>query len=64
MALSRDISTGGMSLIHTEEVQDKLLVVELPITPGQKTQVVLEVLRCRSIGQFYEVGGRFVSKLL
>ena len=63
VAVTRDISTGGISFIHTCPVNDKLLALELVNREGEKIQVVMEVVRCTNSGRYYEVGGRLVAKL-
>ena len=64
MAISRDISTDGMSFIHTRNVNDEYLALELVSRDGgDEMQVLMKVLRCETVGRFYEVAGRFVKKL-
>jgi len=62
-SLVRDISKSGISLIHTEPVDAPHVVVELPMANGTKVQLVVQVLRRRSIGPYFEVGGRFITKV-
>lgn len=64
VALTRDISSGGIAMYHTRDVAEKFLALELIAPSGDKLRVLLEVLRCRPAGLFYEIAGRFVSKLL
>jgi hypothetical protein len=61
--LTRDVSTRGISLIHTEPVKAQFLAIELPVPEGAKTQLVIRVLRCRPVERFYEIGGQFVARL-
>jgi predicted RNA-binding Zn-ribbon protein involved in translation (DUF1610 family) len=63
MAITRDVSSGGVSLVHSRAVDSKLLVVELPKSGGEVIQVAVRVLRCRPLGRFYEIGGVFVVRL-
>jgi hypothetical protein len=62
-AVSRDISTAGIGLLHTRAVRDKYLWLRLVTSAGGVMNVVVEVLRCRPIGMFYEIGAKFVAKL-
>lgn len=62
MAVSRDISGSGIAIYHTRGVTDKWLALELTTPSGEKMHVVLEILRCRPVGLFYEIAGKFVSK--
>ena len=63
-AVTRDISSRGISLFHTAAVRTHYVALEFqdPLT-GQKLQAVLEVLRCRPLGPFHEIAGQFVTKL-
>ena len=63
IALTRNISQGGISLIHSGPVAAKLLAIELPMPEGESLQVVMRLDRCRRIGDFYELAGPFVTKL-
>lgn len=62
MAMTRNISTAGVSLVHSEAIDSKHLVVELPISPKEPLKVGVEVLRCREVGGSYEIGGKFVVR--
>ena len=63
-AVTRDISSRGIALFHTEAVPTPYIALEFqdPQT-GQQLQAVLEVLRCRPLGPFHEIAGQFVTKL-
>lgn len=63
IAVSRDISSGGIAMYHTRTVKEKLLALEMTAPAGDKLRVLMEVLRCHPSGLFYEIAGRFVSKL-
>jgi hypothetical protein len=63
MAMTRDISTTGLSLIHTRAVPCQRLIVELRVPSAAGIQVVLQVTRCRALGRFYEIAGYFIMRL-
>jgi hypothetical protein len=63
MATTRNVSTGGIALIHTRPVTAKHLVVELTTTAGERLQVLVRVLRRRPLGPFCDIAGQFVTKL-
>jgi hypothetical protein len=63
MATTRDVSTSGLALIHTRAVDAQYLAVELPAVAGKTMQVVMQVLRCRPLGRFYEIAGPFIVRL-
>lgn len=62
-AVSRDISTGGIGLMYTRAIRDRYLWLRLVTTGGGTMNVIVEVLRCRPIGVFYDIGAKFVAKL-
>ena len=63
-ATTRDISSGGLSLIHFDRLDCPFLAVEIT-TPGDERpfRAAVEVLRCRPIGPYFQVAGKFVTKL-
>ena len=63
VAVSRDISTRGISFFHTSAVSGKWLSIELTVPEVGTMQAVIEVLRCRAVGPLFEIAGRFVSDL-
>jgi hypothetical protein len=63
MAMTRNISTGGIALIHTRPITARHLVVELTNAAGERLQLWVRVLRCRPLGPFCDIAGEFVMKL-
>jgi hypothetical protein len=61
LALTRDVSTSGMCLLHTRPAPTPLLFVEIARPPEPPLKVVLQVCRNRRIGQFFEIAGNFVE---
>jgi hypothetical protein len=62
LAVTRDLSISGLCMYHLQSVQNRYLQLEL-ISPAQeRLNVVLEVVRCRAAGPFYEIGGQFVGQ--
>jgi hypothetical protein len=59
---TRDISSGGISLIHQERIEAPYLAVELTDLNGTPLRAMVEVLRRRPLGPFFEIAGRFVVK--
>ena len=62
LAVTRDISVGGLCMYHLAPVKTRLLQVEL-VNSGKREQlrVVLEIVRCLQTGPLYEIAGRFVD---
>ena len=50
------------ALFSTQAASSKFLAVELTPNSGQDIQVVLQVLRCKLIGRFYEIVGHLVAR--
>lgn len=63
IAATRDISSGGIAIYHTRGTSDRFLALEISAPSGEKLHLLLEVLRCRPAGLFYEIAGRFISKI-
>src|SRR5690348_12302708 len=58
-ALTYDISTAGISFLHTTPVEHRYLMVRFPqVAPGPRGLVV-EVLRWTEAGPFWIIAGRF-----
>ncbi|MGM0486615.1 MAG: PilZ domain-containing protein [Planctomycetota bacterium] len=63
VSMSRNLSTDGIALIHNRALKPKYLILELSSNDGTPIQMVLEVLRCRSVGRFFEIAGRFLMRM-
>jgi hypothetical protein len=61
--MSRNISMGGIALMHTRPIVAEFLAVELPIAVDEQTQLVMQVLHTRKIDGAYEYGGKFVARM-
>ncbi|MGA2030658.1 MAG: PilZ domain-containing protein [Thermoguttaceae bacterium] len=64
MMVTRNISCGGIALVHTQPIIAKYLAVELPAPDTQRYQMVVEVLHVRPVDSLYEYGGRFVTRTI
>jgi hypothetical protein len=62
-AIARDVSEGGLSLLHTRAVSAKRLALRWQrlTSPRRLISVVLEVKRCHPMGPFYLLAGQFVK---
>lgn len=58
-AITTDISPGGIGFLHTTPVGDKFLAIELG-GKHRRASALVEVVRCRPVGIFYEIGAKFV----
>lgn len=63
VAVSRDLSGRGIAIYHTRRISQRYLALELSTPSEEKLHVLLQVLRCRPVGLFYEIAGKFVSKI-
>lgn len=63
MALTRDLSSTGLALVHTRAVGAELLAVELAGGKNNRMQLVMRVLRCRPFHHLYEIAGDFLVRL-
>ncbi|TWU13896.1 hypothetical protein CA54_27380 [Symmachiella macrocystis] len=62
-AVTRDISTGGASLISPTFVSAAFLIVEIAHPTGTKKRLLMEVSRSRPFRKYFETGGKFVTEL-
>jgi hypothetical protein len=62
LAVTRDISLGGLCMYHLESVDAQFLQLELTNQDDETLDVVMEVVRCRQTGPFFEIAGRFVGQ--
>jgi hypothetical protein len=63
IAMTKDISRKGISFIHFDSVTAPFLAVELTIPSGSSFQAAVEVLRTRPVGPYWEVAGKYVTKV-
>jgi hypothetical protein len=62
--LTRNLSTQGICLLHTEPIDAKFLALELPERIGNRNlQVVMEIVHTRKVEKVYLIGGKFIMKL-
>jgi hypothetical protein len=59
LALTRNISHGGIAILHTEKVTAPYLLLRLETQKHQVIQAVIQVVRSRTFYQFTEISGRF-----
>lgn len=62
VCLTNNISASGLSLLHTAAIREPLLEVELHDPGRGNLRGTLEVLRCRSVGECFEIAGRFALR--
>lgn len=60
-AVTRDLSAAGIGVLYTKPVKSKYIEITVDFPPDHKILTV-EVLRCKPIGSFYDIGGRFVNR--
>jgi hypothetical protein len=62
LGITRDISIEGLCMYHMQSVKEKLLQLELTSPNREQISVLLEVVRCKAVGPFFEIAGRFKSE--
>lgn len=60
-AVTRDISVGGVSLLHTEAVTTSFIGANLCPVNSREICLLIHVLRCTPVGAYYDVAGEFVT---
>ena len=58
-----NLSLGGAALMHTESINSPYLVLDFSAAGEDLLQVVLQILRVRSIGSIFEISGQFIGRL-
>ena len=61
--VTANVSLGGAALIHTRFIDASNLALDYALA-GVRLQVVLKVLRVKSLGLVYEVAGEFIAQLV
>jgi hypothetical protein len=59
-AVTRDVSECGVGLVCQDPANAGYLALQVPTPRGDFFEVVTEVLRCRPVGYYFDVGCRFV----
>jgi hypothetical protein len=62
VAVTRDVSTKGISFLHTAPVDDHYLYLQFPESSQGSLTVIMEVLRRRQVGPLWEIAGNFRVK--
>lgn len=62
-AAARDISQGGLSMLHTRALSSEFVGLRWQSLASKKSfvKVVMQLTRCQPMGPFYEVAGQFVT---
>jgi hypothetical protein len=63
VAVTRDISTNGVSFLHTSLVSDHYLNLRFTESRPDAPTIVIEVLRRRKIGPLWEIAGKFLQTI-
>lgn len=61
--VTRDLSRGGVALVLPRMISSNLLALQFRGRDGSAVHNVVEVLRCRPAGMFFEAAGPFVGLL-
>ena len=60
---ARDLSQSGVGFLHTKPVYGRI-IVGLSTPTGDHYRLLSEVVRARQVGRFYEMGARFVERIV
>jgi len=61
IGVTRDISLSGACIYHLHDVQFRFLQLEFSNSADDQLTVILEVVRCREAGPFFEIAGQFIG---
>jgi hypothetical protein len=59
-AVSRDVSGGGIGLIHTDPITAEYVHIRLTTRGGEELEVLGKVKHCTANGPYFQIGARFV----
>ena len=61
-AFARDLSTGGIGLVHLMPLENTEVVITLKLPSGQPIELLTQIRWCRSFGDgWYASGGEFLD---
>ena len=60
-AVTRDISIGGIGLLHSQPVVASFLGVRIADPEGKQFRFLVKMLRCQPLGEYFDIGGEFVT---
>jgi hypothetical protein len=60
VAVTRDVSAGGISFLHTSPVDDHYLYLRFTESRLDAAAIVIEVLRRRQVGPLWDIAGKFL----
>jgi len=63
VAVSRNISAGGLALVHARRIHAKLLAVWLHPGEGLTLHFVVKIVHCRGLGEYVEHCCQIVRRL-
>jgi hypothetical protein len=65
LATTRDVSSSGISIIHSDPFEGdcRFVAIELQEADGVNIRATVEVLRNGPSGPYFEIAGRFVTKV-
>jgi hypothetical protein len=63
IATTKDISNASLTLIHFEALTAPLLAIQLKDLGGSVLNSAVEVIRCQPVGPYFEIVGRYVTKI-
>jgi len=63
LVMTINISTSGIALVYTQPIRDGRIAIELTGAAGERIQLALQILRCRELDKFYEMGCRYLRRL-
>jgi len=61
VAFSRNISAGGIALLHVRPVRSDCLFLEIHVPNRDPVRTVVKVLRSRRVGRFFEIAGAYTA---
>lgn len=63
LCAGKDISRGGIGFLHIKPLYG-VIIVSMTTPVGHHFRFLAEVVRARQVGRFYEVGAKFIERIV
>jgi len=63
LCAGKDISRGGIGFLHIKPLYG-VIIVSMTTPAGDHYRFLAEVVRARQVGRFYEVGAKFIERIV
>ena len=62
-AVTWNVSAAGIGILHSRAINHKFVKVQLTLSENKILCMLTQVIRCRPLGLYYDIGGRFITRM-